>query len=388
MTRRFQWLAFIAAATILVIVFIVSRQMMADYANRPIIKREAPVIRPDVSVLSVQTDRYQASISAFGSANPRFNIMLSAQVAGQVESLSANFETGLRVKQGTVLATLESSDYRATVAQAQQQLAEAELLFMQEQRQGRQAATEWQASGLAGEPDDLVLRKPQLAQAQAAVNNAKAQLQSAEKDLQFTEIKAPFDALIVTRDISPGSFVQTGSQVATLYSTDLIEVTVSLSEREWQSLPASSQMLAMQWPVNLQAVEGNGQWQGRVLRSEQHLDGTTRQRALIIGVEQPLDQQPTLNPGTFIRATLAGNEQTGLWRLPLTSLSQRGDIWYVDTDNQLAKFATTPIFSDAEFIYIQPPEALTGQNQKVLIQPIDSYLSGMMVKPVEASQND
>ncbi|MEX1201020.1 MAG: efflux RND transporter periplasmic adaptor subunit [Methylophaga sp.] len=388
MTKRIQWLAFIAAAIILVIAFIISRQMMADYANRPIIKREVPVIRPDVSVLNVETSRYQAIVSVFGAANPKFNVTLSAQAAGQVEQLSAKFETGLRVPKGATLATLENSDYLAAVAEAKQQVAEAELLFMQEQRQGQQAAAEWQASGLGGKPDDLVLRKPQLAQTQATVNNAKAQLRRAEKDLQFTEIKAPFDALVVTRNISPGSFVQTGAQVATLYSTDLIEVNVSLSEREWQSLPTTSQMLAEAWPVDLQAVEGDGEWQGRVLRSEQHLDGTTRQRALIIGVEQPLDQQPTLNPGTFIKATLAGSERTGLWQLPLTSFSQRGDIWYVNTENQLAKFAATPEFSDAEFIYIKPPAALAEQAQQVLIQPIDSYLPGMAVTPKSVASGE
>lgn len=387
MRRQIQWLAFIAAAIILAIIFLLSRQMMAEYANRPIIKREVPVIRPDVSVVNVKADRYQASISAFGAANPRFNVLLSAQVAGQVESTSEAFETGLRVTKGTTLATLENSDYLAAVAEAEQQLAEAQLLLIQEQRQGLQAAAEWRASGLAGEPDDLVLRKPQLAQAQAAVDNARAQLQSAEKDLQFTQIKAPFDALVVSRDISPGSFVQTGAQVATLYSTDLIEVSVALSEREWQSLPATSQMLATQWPVQLQAVEGNDQWLGQVLRSEQHLDGTTRQRSLIIGVEKPLDQQPPLNPGTFVKATLAGSERDGLWQLPLTSLSQRGDIWYLDANDHLAKFAATPIFSDTQFIYIQPPAELQKEAQQVLIQPIDSYLPGMAVTPVEAGSD-
>ncbi|MEX0615095.1 MAG: efflux transporter periplasmic adaptor subunit, partial [Methylophaga sp.] len=169
MTKRIQWLAFIAAAIILVIAFIISRQMMADYANRPIIKREVPVIRPDVSVLNVETSRYQAIVSVFGAANPKFNVTLSAQAAGQVEQLSAKFETGLRVPKGATLATLENSDYLAAVAEAKQQVAEAELLFMQEQRQGQQAAAEWQASGLGGKPDDLVLRKPQLAQTQATV---------------------------------------------------------------------------------------------------------------------------------------------------------------------------------------------------------------------------
>ncbi|MCX4190083.1 efflux RND transporter periplasmic adaptor subunit [Methylophaga sp. OBS3] len=388
MTRRLQWLAFTAMAIVLVIVFWYSQKTRDDFANREIIRPEPEIILPDVSVVSVSTDKYQASISAFGAANPRFNVTLSAQVTGQVQSLSPSFDNGLRVKQGSTLASLENSDYQAAVTQAQQQLAEAELLFVQEQRQGQQAAIEWQSSGLSGDPDALVLRQPQLAQTQAAVNNAKAQLRSAEKDLQFTHIKAPFDALIVSRDVSPGSFVQAGAQVATLYSTDRVEISVSLSDREWQSLPAIEEMQAKQWPVLLEAVEGNGQWQGFVLRSEQHLNETTRQRALIISVENPLDQQPILNPGTFVKATLSGIEQSGLWQLPLTSLSQRGDIWYVNEQNQLAKFPSTPIFSNADAIFIRPPEKLSNETQRVLIQPIDSYLAGMQVLPVDVNTDE
>lgn len=388
MTRRLQWLAFTAMALILVIVFWYSQKTRDDFANREIIRPEPEIILPDVSVVSVTTDKYQASISAFGAANPRFNVTLSAQVTGQVQSLSPSFDNGLRVKQGSTLASLENSDYQAAVTEAQQQLAEAELLFVQEQRQGQQAAIEWQSSGLSGDPDALVLRQPQLAQTQAAVNNAKAQLRSAEKDLQFTNIKAPFDALIVSRDVSPGSFVQAGAQVATLYSTDRVEISLSLSDREWQSLPAIEDMQAKKWPVLLEAVEGNGQWQGFVLRSEQHLNETTRQRSLIISVENPLDQQPILNPGTFVKATLSGIEQSGLWQLPLTSLSQRGDIWYVNEQSQLAKFPSTPVFSNANAIFIRPPETLSNQTQRVLIQPIDSYLAGMQVSPVEVNTNE
>ncbi|AFJ01742.1 Membrane fusion protein of RND family multidrug efflux pump [Methylophaga frappieri] len=380
-------IAFLLALIVMIGVYFWTQQSIERFENRPIMKRDAPVVRPDISVITVSAQSYQAEVSAFGAVQPRFNITLSAQVAGQVETLANNFETGRLVNKGDVLLTLENSAYRAAVALAEQQLAENQLLLLQEQRQGQQAAAEWRASGLSGDPDDLVLRKPQLAQAEAAVNNAQAQLNNAKKELAFSHVKAPFDALIVSRDVSPGSYVQAGTAIGTLYSTDRVEVAVTLSEYEWQNLSTAEHMMNTKWPVKLTSVESKASWQGHVLRTEQHLDGITRQRALIVGIEKPLQQTPPLNPGTFVAVALAGAELDGLWRLPLTSLSQRGDIWYVNADNNLAKFAATPVFSDAQYIYISPPPTLTEDKQHVLIQPLDSYLAGMAVNPVSTMEN-
>lgn len=385
MTKRFQWMVFLAALVTLIAVYFITQQMIESYANRPLPIKEVQLISPEVSVITVTPGSYQSRISAFGATEAHYSITLSAQVAGQVEQISPQFETGFRLEKGQEMLRLENSDYRAAVAAAKQQLAEAELLYLQEERQGLQSQAEWLASGLPGEPDsDLVLRVPQLASAEAAVTNAEALLASAENDLQQSLIKAPFDALVITRDVSPGSYMQSGTQVATLYSTDWVEVKVSLSEREWQSLPPPESLVTGEWPVELHAVEGEGFWQGRVLRVEQHLDGTTRQRSLIVAVENPLDQQPAIYPGVFVEVSLGGRQMDNLWQVPLTSLSQRGEIWHVTTERTLAKFATSPVFSDENFIYIAPPASLIEAPQQILLQPISSYVEGMAVAPIEA----
>jgi len=193
---------------------------------------------------------------------------------------------------------------------------------------------------------------------------------------------------VISRDVSPGSYLQTGTQVASLYSTDWVEVKVSLSDREWQSLPDASTLTTGDWPVILQAVEGAATWQGKVLRIEQHLDGTTRQRSLIVGVDKPLDQQPALYPGVFVEVSLAGRQMDNLWQVPTTSLSQRGEIWYVTADNILAKFPTSPVFSDENYIYIRPPQQLADFPQQILLQPISSYVEGMAVAPIEIVNNE
>jgi membrane fusion protein (multidrug efflux system) len=384
MTKRFQWMVFLTALVTLIAVYFITQQMIESYANRPLPIKQVQLISPEVSVITVTPGSYQSRISAFGATEAHYSITLSAQVAGQVEQISPQFESGFRLKKGQEMLRLENSDYRAAVAAAKQQLAEAELLYLQEERQGLQAQAEWRASGLDGEPDsDLVLRVPQLASTKAAVANAQALLTSAEKDLQQSLISAPFDALVITRDVSPGSYLQSGTQVASLYSTDWVEVKVSLSDREWQSLPASENLVTGEWPVELYAVEGDGHWQGKILRVEQHLDGTTRQRSLIVGVEQPLDLQPAIYPGLFVEVSLGGRQMAELWQVPTASLSQRGDIWYVTAERTLAKFATSPAFSDENYIYITPPENLKDNPQQILLQPISSYIEGMAVAPIE-----
>lgn len=389
MTKFVQWLVFLGTLSVLIAVYLFTQYQIDRYANRPLPVREVSEIRPEVSVKTVTPATHQSRISAFGATEPHYTISLTAQVAGQVEYISSQFETGFRLKKGEEMLRLENSDYRAAVAAAKQQLAEAQLSYLQEERQGLQAQAEWLASGLNGEPDsELVLRVPQLASAEASVANAEALLASAEKDLQQSLIKAPFDALVITRDVSPGSYLQAGTQVASLYSTDWVEVKVSLSDREWQSLPDADILTTGEWPVNLQAVEGSAIWQGKVLRIEQHLDGTTRQRSLIVGVEKPLDQQPAIYPGVFVEVSLGGRQMDNLWQVPTTSLSQRGEIWYVTAENNLAKFATTPVFSDENHLYIRPPADLLDAAQQILLQPISSYVEGMAVAPIEVENHE
>ena len=127
MTKRLQWLVFLAALCALVAIYFFTQYQIDRYANRPLPVREVPEIRPEVSVKTVTPGRYQSRISAFGSTEAHYSINLSAQVAGQVEQISPQFESGFRLKKDQEMLRLENSDYRAAVAAAKQQVAEARV---------------------------------------------------------------------------------------------------------------------------------------------------------------------------------------------------------------------------------------------------------------------
>lgn len=374
------------ALAVLLLTVVLTQRMVTANAERALPAPPAEHNDPAVSVIWQHSGSYTGNVVAYGASRSHYEVTLTAQVSGQVNSLSPHFENGYQLQQGDWLAKLENSDYLAEVTSARQALAEAQVSLLEEQRQAQQALLEWQSSGLKGEPDsELVLRKPQIEAAESLVANAKAELSSAEKDLAYTTIKVPFDAVVTSRNISPGSYVQAGTEVASLYSTDRVEVEVALSARDWQNLPDAATLKAGNWPAILTSVEDGNSWSGVVLRTGQHLDAESRQRSIVIAVDNPFQQATPLYPGTFVQAKIAGQQRNQLWQLPSSALSQRGEVWFVREDNTLDKFSASPAFTDAGHIYVSVPEQFEQQQVAVLTHPLNSYLKGMKVSPVEVA---
>ncbi|GGP42013.1 efflux RND transporter periplasmic adaptor subunit [Shewanella saliphila] len=356
----------------------------AEAPAKPLEKSAPVTLLPQVGVVAVNGQEYQAEVIGFGEAKPRFELTLSAEVSGKVIELNRQFESGQVIKKGTVLGQINDTSYQQAVTQAQSDVAQAELDLLEEQREGEQAKAEWLRSGLSGEPaSPLVLRTPQLAQAKAALDNAKLTLKKAQQDLAYTQITAPFDALIISRNIQPGSYVQTGTELGTLYSVAEVEINVPLSEMQWRNLPAfdNAELAKTPWNVTLQSTDGQYQWQGYIERVEQHLTETSRQRSLVVVVDDPLAQQTDLYPGTFVKTNIQGKSLTNLWQLPSSAISQQGDIWFVDDKGLLAKSAANIAFEKGGFVYVTPMTNKQDMPAKMQIvkRPLSNFKVGTKV---------
>jgi RND family efflux transporter MFP subunit len=334
---------------------------------------------PKVSVVNVTPSVHQANTFGYGETTPRYHLKLAAEVSGRVTRLSPKLQTGSRFKKGELLVELDNTTYQQALASAQYDLHDAEVAMLQETIDAEQAKDEWQRSGLKGDPESaLVLHEPQLKAAKSKLAMVRQSVATARADLEKTRITAPFDALVVSRDIQPGSYASTGSQLVELYSTDLVEASIPLSVLQWDKLPPPSELLTGKWPVRLLSDDGEHAWEGYITRIEQHVNSENRQRALIIAVDNPLDQDPPLYPGTFVKAEIPGRRISGVWRIPESSLTQDMTIWYVDESSQLAKAQADVVFSDNESVYIRPIESV--HSTAVAVYPLSSYLPGMRVE--------
>jgi RND family efflux transporter MFP subunit len=350
-------------------------QKMAQQANGP--KPEpAKSVAPNVSVINAVPSTYQAYVSGHGEAKAHWALSLKAQVKGEIINMSEQFATGNVVKKGQVLAQIDNTEYLQAVASAKATLADAKLALQEEQDLGNQAKREWQRSGVTQAPSSpLVFRTLQLEAAQATADNAQYALQTAQRDEKNTHISAPFDAVILSRDVDLGTYVSIGNTLATLNSTDKVEISVPLSLSQWQNLASDKS-----GEVILSDVTTQNQWQGYITRFEKHLDDSSRQRSVVVALDKPFEQATPLLPGTFLAVQIAGKALNNVIKLPASAVSQEGLIWYVNEQNTLMSIQAQKLFERGDYVYISPIEGHT--NLRVVARPLVSYLNDMLVNPI------
>ncbi|MCL1126573.1 efflux RND transporter periplasmic adaptor subunit [Shewanella surugensis] len=340
----------------------------------------SPKTSPEIEVITVNQDDYQTQIIGYGEAKPQYSLRLTTEVSGQVDSLSPTFETGRYLKKGDKIATLNKLKYQQAAANAQVLVINAKIALLEEERKGVQARMEWTNSGMKGQPDSkLVLRGPQLIAAKAVLSHANSQLNKAQRNLTKTQITAPFNALIVSSDVQPGRYLQIGSKIGTLYSTDQLEISIPLSAQQWKTIGNMSQLEMDKKQITLTNTQNAQKWQGKIDRIEQHLDQDHKQRALIVTVDNPLNQKPILFPGTFLEVKIKGHRLHSIWKLPASCISQTGDIWYVDPNDQLTSFKGEKLFEKDDHVYITPINNMTTAH--IVKRPLNSYFLGMHVNP-------
>lgn len=376
---KVQLLVSALAVCCLAAAFVISSSSMDNIDRQPPPSKQPEY--PLVTTLSVEKGNYNALVTGYGSANPQQILNLTAELSGRVVELSPNFYSGKRFQAGAVLLKIDDVEYKEAVASAESSLATAEVEMSREILNRKQAQEERKRSGLSSRSDsELLLYKA----ARAKVKHARKTLEKALSDLSKTQLKAPFNAQIVSRSVELGSYVQRGTEITQLYGTDQLEVSIPLSEKQWANLPAMNKGDTA-WKVSLFNTEGSSRWIGYVNRAERHLDSYSRQRTLIIQVEHPLDQQIPLYPGTFVRAEVPGRKVTAIWQVPSSAISPSNQIWYVTEAGELKNAAANVHFSSADSVFITPIQDM--QKANIVVQPLSSYLPGMRVIKRDEGKN-
>ena len=215
------------ALSVLTVVVMVS----VAKGKRPDRKEEVnPAVRIDAIPAEVASLNF--SVHSQGTVRPRTETALVAEVPGQIVSVSENFIAGGFFRKGEVLLQIDPSDYETGLLRAQAALAARKAQLSEQQARSDQALKDWTNLGREGEPSDLTLRIPQLAEARAAVQAAEAELQEAERDLKRTRIKVPYDGLVRSKLVDVGQYVAPGTPLGVTFSIDKAEIRLPLSNSD------------------------------------------------------------------------------------------------------------------------------------------------------------
>lgn len=248
-------------------------EVKADVDNIPIVAVENIVVTPTT-----------LHVNSYGIVKPKYETSLVAQVNGEIVELNAVFVRGGFVKKGQLLARIDPNDYHAALIDAQANMASARATLEKEVAQGKVAEREWNLITDTS-PTELSLRKPQLAQELARVKSAQAAVLRAERNLQRTEIKAPYDAMIENRMIGLGSFVSVGTQIGKLLGTAIAEVRLPVADNQLQYLidQGHNAKVKLVGTYAGKSVE----WLANITRNEGVIDNTSRMTYLVAEIQNP-----------------------------------------------------------------------------------------------------
>ena len=353
-------------------------------------EKEEVDTRPTVRIESIESLNHQVMITGHGEVKPLESTILSAQVSGEVIKWHPNFVAGGLVKRGEVLFEIEKEAYQASLLQAQAQLASAKATLIEEE--GRAEVAKREAKRLPkSQITDLYLRKPQVLSAKAQVKSAQAAVKLAQRDLDNCTVKAPYNALVVSRELGAGQFVTTGSNIGRLHNIEVAEVTFPIAGFDSAFLP--NKVLGLEANVSTEGRYSLSR-PGTIIRDLGLIDSATRMNHLVVRIEDPYSvnsQQPKLMFGHYVNVTFAGQELNQVFRLSQDLVTNK-TVWIVDDENKLDKKQVEVIREEGEYFLLG--NGLTPQDKVVLTMPeypqvgMEVKIAGLNDVPADEDNDD
>lgn len=315
-----------------------------------------------IDVVKAEQGDFKPVIEATGTVQPVEDVMLSPQVSGQVIRRSPEFIPGGFVKKGAVLLQIDPSDFRNTLELRKNDLLQAKTDLNMEMGRQEVAEQDLELAGvdsLSANQRSLVLRQPQLDAIKARVKAAEAAVAQAELELSRTTIRAPFDAHILSQNVTVGSQVTPGDQLGRLVGSEQywVNLTVPVDKLQWLSFPKSGeekgatvQIRNSGWPKDIYRT-------GYLDKQVGALDEQTRLARVLVRVNDPLAREDTTNIqreliiGGFVEAEVQAREIENVVRLNRDYLRTNQTVW-VNEDGELSIREVGIILTDAKYAYI------------------------------------
>ena len=345
---------------------------------------EAPA--PDVIVEILTPKDFQVQISSNGTTTPLTQTVLTAEVGGEVIYRSKKFSEGSSVIEGEILAKIDDTDLQLQYKNALLQLANAEVQYSLQLAEADVAKEAWEKIG-DGVASDLTLKKPQLKQAVALLEVAKAQVSSAEKKLNKTEIVAPYAGRIQNVNIDLGTTIIPGQPVGAIYTSSEIEITLAVKDNDLQflSIPMDGRKLdpSEQALVQIKSFyKGKNQtWIGRLERVDGVIDPVTRMINLIAVFKNDFIEtdKPNLPIGLFVEAQIDGIILKDIFSIPVNAISENNEVYIVNNENELVSRQLSLLKKYSDFVIVK--DGLKA-GERVVISKLSSASNGIKVNPV------
>ena len=342
---------------------------------------ERPALGPLVEVMPALLADVPVVVNGHGEVVPRVAVDLVPQVAGRIVKVHPSLVAGGFFRAGDVLVVIDPRDYELALERAQASVARAQVSLQREQAEAVVAREEWDELHPGEEAPGLVVREPQIRQAEAELAAANADLAAARLSLERTNVSLPFDGVVVSKSVDVGQFVGSANRLARVYGTDFVDVRVPLESRElaWFDVPSRIGGTGPRAEVSVDFGGTRSTWEGRVTRMEAQVDQASRMVHVVIEVKDPYaasENRPALLPGTFVDVQIFGRTLEGVVPVPRFAIHEGDQVWVFD-DGKLAIRRVQVLRSDRQQTLVA--EGIDA-NELVIVSSLDAVTDGMAVR--------
>lgn len=300
-----------------------------------------------VSVVTVAPETLRIVNDLPGRIAPTRIAEVRPRVAGIL--VERVFKQGTIVREGDVLYRIDPAPFRVRVnsAKATVQRAEATRLLARQQADRQTQLKERDVT--TGQLYDRAVAE--LAQAEADEASARAGLEAAQLDLQYTEVRAPISGRIGRALITEGALVVVGGSesLATIQQLDPVYADFTQSANELLALKRAAAANAKAHggdtaETRLKFDDGSEYaHRGRLLFSEAAVDATTGQITLRGEFPNPEDD---LLPGMYVRVQIVQGEQKDALSVPERALQRdpggQAQLYVIDAQRKAELRNVTP----------------------------------------------
>ena len=344
-----------------------------------------------VETMTVELGAQPTIIRAHGTVQPAREVTVYPRVGGEILTIAPNLIPGGRFVKGGRLLTIDPIDFQLEVRQRQAATAAAKADLALEMGQQTIALHEYELLGetISDENRDLVLRKPQLAQAEAALAGAESALDLAELDLDRTTVQAPFNAILRTRNVNVGMQVTTLTELGVLTGSDeyWVELTVPVHELKWIRVPRDGEDPGSRVRVRSQtSPAGDGYREGVVLRLLPDLEPNGRLARLLVSVVDPLallpdnTGKPALIIGDYVSAEIEGVGIPSAVALDRRFFRDGDQVWLMTPDRQLERRAVEVAFRSVDSLMVTSGLEI---GEQVILTDLPAAVEGMALRTAE-----
>ena len=369
-----KWVLFILGFVIIAISFQLSKTIIDS--NPPPRKKAKSTIK-DVYTISVKNGPYQVQIPSKGVLQAYKRVRITARVQGIMQTINPLFKSGQEYRSGQTLTKIEPSEYRANVISKRASLYNLITSILPDlQLDFPNAYNQWNKYLMGFDLEKPVPRLPAMQEkirlfvSGRGIISSYYSLQNLEKTLTFYEIKAPFNGVLVSANVTEGSLIRPGQELGEFIAPGDYELMVALPKSYVSKIAKGAQ-------VKVKSIDTSQIYTGIVSRINAKVNSKTQSVEVYIRM-----RDSRLKEGMYMEADINAIEFNNVFAIDRGLLNETEEIFVVQNGKLILKKVNPIHFTETLVI-------TRGLNdgEQIVAQPLIGAISGMEINPIPYSKS-